>query len=659
MTDYTALDFDAIISDALGAVALDDEFDDEDDDLDDLDDLDDDGEEVPEEAVMLFLDSFMRHIGEPVYDPLRGLNGLGERVWVDTPEPATPQALIPTAMTADPDYRLARLDAGAWRRLRFRHDFEYWAASVAVVKHKLEGRDVPFVLNVPQRRLLAAFEDDRCAGRPIRVILLKARQWGGSTLTQIYMAWIQLCHRRNWHSLICGHTRDAALNIRGMYTKLLANYPADDTDEGIKAAFRPFEGAQNIRLITGRDCRVTVGTAENPDGVRGGDYAMAHLSEVAFWGDTPRHSARSFIQAVSGGIALMPYSLIVIESTANGIGNYFHSEWVRSREGLSDKHAVFIPWYDIEYNVDLSADPRAIIATLTERERQLVGRGASLANIAWYRAKARSFETPEMMQAEFPADDIEAFTNSGRNVFSSEAVERLRRACLPPAARGDVAGDVFVADSTGALAVWEHPVRGAAYVVTVDVGGRSAKADWSVVAVLKRGVQPEVVAQWRGHTDHDLLARHAEAVARYYNRALLVPESNTFETADGGAASDANSSTFVLARLAARYPNVYRRRSFDRATNTVGQLIGFHTNRSTKGMIIDGLIEAVREGAYIERDSEACNELATYELLPNGAYAARQGYHDDILMTRAIALHIIATEPAPVIDTNYSQAESW
>ena len=62
-------------------------------------------------------------------------------------------------------------------------------------------------------------EEMREAEQPIRLILLKARQWGGSTLIQIYMAWIQLVHRRNWNSVICAHLKESAANIKGMYTK--------------------------------------------------------------------------------------------------------------------------------------------------------------------------------------------------------------------------------------------------------------------------------------------------------------------------------------------------------------------------------------------------------------------------------------------------------
>ena len=44
----------------------------------------------------------------------------------------------------------------------------------------------------------------------------------------------------------------------------------------------------------------------------------------------------------------------------------------------------------------------------------------------------------------------------------------------------------------------------------------------------------------------------------------------------------------------------------------------------------------------------ACNELATSEQLPSGAYAAKAGHHDDILMTRAIAM-LVADEQPPEV----------
>lgn len=68
----------------------------------------------------------------------------------------------------------------SFRRLRMEHDFAYWAATVAYIKNKRGGDDMLFVLNRPQRRLVERLEEMRLAGRPIRLILLKARQWGGA-----------------------------------------------------------------------------------------------------------------------------------------------------------------------------------------------------------------------------------------------------------------------------------------------------------------------------------------------------------------------------------------------------------------------------------------------------------------------------------------------
>lgn len=182
-------------------------------------------------------------------------------------------------------------------------------------------------------------------------------------------------------------------------------------------------------------------------------------------------------------------------------------------------------------------------------------------------------------------------------------------------------------------------------MVAVDVGGRSESADWSVIAVFDRLgddgsplVRPKVVAQWRGHTFHDLLAWKAAAIAKWYDNALLVVESNTLETEE----SDAG---MILELLAQHYRDTYVRRSLDTLTQHETSRVGFHTNRSTKALIIDNLLGMVRDAGYVERDEMALNELASYEKKRSGAYGARQGCHDDILMTRAIGLYVISTLP--------------
>ncbi len=585
-----------------------------------------------------------RAAAEGGYDPVEGRGCCGPRELVDTPVEGLPRAFVPRAMTADPSYGSVRHDTAGWRRLRCRHDFEYWCAACVCIKHKTLGHDVPFVLNAPQRRVAAMLEADRRAGRPMRMIMLKARQWGGSTLVQMYMAWIQSCVRRNWHSLICAHVKDTAASIRGMYTKMLAAYPSELWDGDEPPRFRPFERSINVREIAGRGCRVTIGSAENQEAVRGSDYSMAHLSETAFWPATPRNSPADFIRAVCGAIALIPDSLIVMESTANGVGSYFHSEWLRCKAGDGDKHAVFVAWHEIEIYRLQPPDPEGLAASMNAYERMLWDAGLCLDQIYWYRRKRAEYADAAQMMAEFPTTDTEAFLNTGRGVFAPEAVERLRADCTVEPRRGETDGHRFRDDSLGGLRMWRDAEEGVRYVAAVDIGGRSSASDWSVIAVMRRarlpGERHEVVAQWRGHTDHDLLVRHAENIARHYNRALLIIESNTLETEAGG-----DPNLFVLSRLAERYGNLYRREGFDTATGRRTERIGFHTNRATKALVVAELIAAVRDGSYTERDPEACNELLTYEQLPNGAYAAKCGCHDDIVMTRALALHALHAAP--------------
>ncbi|MDE5661089.1 MAG: hypothetical protein K2I04_00495 [Muribaculaceae bacterium] len=597
-----------------------------------------------------------------VYDPLTGRGSFGARTEVKTPGDGLPRAAVPDTMLSDPLYKTVVADSTAWRRLRCRHDFEYWAATCVRVKDKQSSRDIPFVLNAPQRRVLGILEQDRLARRPMRMILLKARQWGGSTLVQMYMAWIQSCHMRNWHSVICAHVRDTAAGIRGMYAKMLGSYPEDMWEGDAPPCFKPYERSTNTRVIVGRDCRVTIGSGEKPDSIRGADYAMAHLSETAYWPSSRTRTPEAVMQAVCGGICLLPYSLVVVESTARGVGDFFHAEWLRAKAGKSDKRAVFVPWNEIAYYRLPCPDPAAVLGSMTPYERQLWEHGCDSGQILWYRHKTLEFESLSRLNAEFPADDIEAFTDSSDSVFSAASVEVLRSRIDREPVTGDVdtAGQRFTPDSKGKMKVWEGPQRGARYVAAVDVGGRSASSDWSVIAVLRADTAvPTVVAQWRGHVDHDILARKSVAVARYYNTALLVIESNTYETADYGGSSDSN--LFILSRLAEEYPNIYRRESFDTLTRTRTTRVGFHTNRSTKAMLIAGLIEAVRDATYVERDPEACNELLTYRSLPNGAYAARDGRHDDILMTRAIALHVIRTSALATarMPQRFTQRQSW
>ena len=550
-----------------------------------------------------------------------------------------------------------------WGKVRIKYDFEFWAVLFVRIKNKTGDSDIPFRLNRPQRRLLSELEDMRTKRLPIRLILLKARQWGGSTLVQMYMAWIQLVHRKNWNSVICAHLKDAAANIKGMYSKLLENYPVwlIDADKPLK--FQPYEKMGNTSVIAETGCKVTIGSAETPESVRGSDAVMAHLSEVAFWPHTRLKSPESLIRSVCGSVALLPDSVVVMESTANGTGNYFHQECERAKRGESDKRFLFIPWFEIEmYSVPVE-DYDALITSLTDYEKNLWDKGATLEAIAWYRMKRKEYRDHADMMAEYPSDDVEAFNHTGERVFDIRQVQRLRESCRPADKVGEVYGKAFSGKSVleglgfkeeagGRLHIWAFPDSDMSvkdrYLVVVDIGGRSSKADYSVIVVYDRywmlfGGVPEIVAQWRGHIDHDLLAWKSVQIAAFYHHALLVIESNTLETEH----TDGEHTEYILDTIADSYTHLYARVSAEMIRSQVPSKWGFHMNRSTKTMVVNHQIQMLRENGYIERDIQACYEHDVFERKPNGSFGAMDGHHDDILITRCIGNYICYTEPLP------------
>ncbi len=577
------------------------------------------------------------------YDPLTGVGCCGTRVevagcWV-------PKLLL----DQNPNYSM--LEPLQQERLRIVEDFEFWCARCVTIRDKMSGRSVPFVLNRPQRRLVAVMEGQRLAGQPVRIILLKARQWGASTLVQMYLAWMQMVRHKGWNSIICGHKHTSSKSIKRMYNTLLRHYPREmlDEEDANKLRFSKLEGQPNVQQIEARDCLVITGSSLSEDAARGFDLSMAHLSEVAFWKDSAMHDPDDVVRSVCGSVILKPETVIVLESTANGVGSFFHDEWLRAQSGSSDKEAVFVPWHEIGIYQREVVDAQALWEVMDKYEHALWDDGCTLEQINWYHSKRREYRSHELMMAEYPTSDSEAFATSGHHVFAREDLDRLAQECpLAPMAVGEVQGDAiegkrarenvrFVRSSSGLLKVWELPVTHSPspvrYLTVVDVGGRSEDSDYSVIAVWRAGdgfSKPSIVAQWRGHIDHDQLAIKAMQVAVFYNKALLVVESNTLTN----EAAREGESDYILEGLRPIYGNIYQRKN--------GKL-GFHTNVKTKSKAVAVLIAAVREGSYVERDIEAVNEMRCYEE-HNNRYGASPGKHDDILMTRAIGLYLINEE---------------
>lgn len=609
----------------------------------------------------------------------------------------------PECVTEEARRRGLSVSSDTYERLRCENDFPYWAAKYAYIKDKEGGEDKLFVLNRPQRKLVALLEEMRTAQKPIRLLLLKARQWGGSTCVQLYMAWLQLLHRKSLNSLIIAHQGAGTDEIKDMFDRLIRSYPLKllhPPGEDFKPNEKKIEGvgkSGSIWRLPARNCKIKVGTAERPDSCRGGDYSLVHCSEVGIWKSTAGKSPEQIIRAACSGVLLRPLTMIVYESTANGSENFFHSEYQSAKRGESQFKPLFISWFDIDLYSTPLKDPVTFARNLLEgkdsvtsvSDRRQPGsyiwwlweKGATLEAINWYIAERAKYSDHGLMASEYPSDDVEAFVHSGARVFDKYKIDELRANCRPPLYTGEIDSPLLPLHGrmpdddfrrrqlqevelrpmreNGSWKIWKLPEDNRKqriedrYVAVVDVGGRGVKSDWSVIVILdrepmSRGEGPEVVAQWRGHTDFDLLAWKAALGASFYDDALLVIESNSIETRDPDRDTDGDQSGFLLNRLREVYPNLYaRRRSEEEISLGLPCRYGFHTNAATKPMIIATMVKVVREGLYTERDAACLDELLAYEKRSNGSFGAIRGAHDDLLMTRAIGLHICFHELTP------------
>ncbi len=641
------------------------------------------------------------------FNPITGEGSVGKRVKLEIEDFSLPVQYTPEPMMRVPLVRqLAEAgsisqflkDIGAevteeerqkvieqFVRIRCRHDFAFWAALYVFIKQKGGGDDIHFRLNRPQRKLVERLERRRLQGKPIRLVLLKARQWGGSTCIQIYMAWLQLMHKVGLNSLIVGHVKDASNEVKDMFDRMIKAYPIEmlyKLGEEYNEREPKLVGvgnSGNIHRIPQRNCKIKIGTAEKPDSARGGDYNLVHCTEVGLWKKTDGKTPEQIVRSACSGILLKPYTMIVYESTANGTGNFFHKEYLAAKNGKSQFEAMFVAWYEIEqYTLPFaSEDERADFAVwlynnrnnptpASDREEPgtylwwLWEQGATLEAINWYIQERSKYSSHGEMASEYPSNDIEAFTFSGRRVFANEDVEQFRRDCRPPKYIGEIYGRAdegeealenlrFRKEEGGRFFMWQDVENDEdeevvdRYLVIVDVcKGHTEKADFADILVLDRlymmdAQPPSVVAEWHGHIDMDKLAWKAAQVAAYYNNALLVIESNTLETNNTKGEAE-----YILTLIHDVYGDqLYaRKQSAEDIREGAPRKYGYHTNPLTKKVVIHNLKTMVREHLYIEREEACLDEYLTYIENEKGAFEAMEGYHDDRLMTRAIGLQV-------------------
>jgi hypothetical protein len=490
-----------------------------------------------------------------------------------------------------------------WRRCR--KDEVYFLENYWNIQNPRDGR-VLFGLRQAQREALQEWERSRYS------LTLKARQIGWTTLVAAHQFWLAFFTPDQNIIDISRTEREAVLLLKK--TKYgYRNLPKWMVERGPTSLV---EHQQKMVFDNGSQI-VSMPSASDP--ARGESATLIVVDEWAFLPNPEEAWASIEPVADVGG-------RIIGLSTANGSGNFFHQTWVGAETRTNQFSPMFYPWSANE-----------------ERDSD------------WYETKKRSMTSWQLAQ-EYPSNAEEAFIKSGRTVFD---VDDLVRKILP---EEPVVGTLVTrshsrdfewipnhnANALDPISIWEKPEEYKAYVIGADVAEGLDWGDYSCAYVIEVETG-KVVACWHGHTPADLFGEEIFKLATWYNTALVGVESNN------------HGLTTITALRRMGYKRIFRRRRVNSTKgNTPMTEYGWHTNKSTKPLMIDELGKSIRDLSINILCAGVLGELRTYVRDERGAMGGSP--HDDRVMALAIANQMISFAWAPEYKQhvdNYMTVDWW
>ena len=481
------------------------------------------------------------------------------------------------------------------------------------------GSLVPLKFNDAQKKFYAMLKESY-GTKPSRFIVLKARQLGISTFTEAFITFMTM-FQPNTSSVIMAHLAESASSIFSMTKLFVSELPA---------GMRPREKYSNAKEIVfdgdGYGLKSSIRVMVASDATRGSTYKYAHLSEVAFW-EHPEEALLALNQAVP----MTDDSLIVMESTANGF-NYFYNLWQDAVNGRNDYTPIFFPWYvDPEYTRPYDG------FSLSPYESDIRERfDLTLDQLQWRRwCIANNCGGDEIkFRQEYPITPEEAFITSGTSVFNTELILEHMKNLAPPIRQGYFCYDYdglhitnirWMDDPLGYIKIYKDPKGNT--VIGGDTAGEGS--DFFVAQVLDS--DGYLCATLHHQFDEDLYVKQVYCLGAYYHSLVAI---------------EANFSSFPnreLQRL--HYPTLYVRESFDQIGSNAQERFGFRTTALTRPMIINQLVEIVREHIDRIQDRETLQEMLSFIRNSKGRPEASQGTHDDLVMGLAIAYEALSQLP--------------
>ena len=535
-----------------------------------------------------------------------------------------------------------------------------------------DGSEVKLRLKPAQWKLYNVVREQVKAGKPVRVIVLKARQQGFSTLISA-LIFHACATQENRGALLVAHVADATNNLHQMHVRFYDRLPMQlrpmrASSNAIELKFaNPSKDPAERAKEPGLRSRIRCATAGGKGVGRSDTLQYVHASEYAFWPDGVNTKADTLL-GILQAVPALPGTMVFIESTAKGFDD-FKLRWDAAVAGRSDFVPLFVGW-DEEPDYRRPVDPGTV---WTAEERELMARhGLSPEQMAWRRwciANNCGGDLDKFHQ-EYPLTPEEAFIASGSCWFNTAVImARLEELSgradpstalaggPPPLGRGGletgdsgrpmtaptarkgrfayrkvwdealrktVISEICFVEGEGPVTIWQKPEERVPYVIGGDTAGEGS--DWFSAYVVDN-TNAQMCARVYMQFDEAEYTAQVYCLGMHYNKALIGLE--------------VNFSTYPVRSLQDwAYPRIYVRQAEDDYTHKARTSYGWRTDGITRPAMLSELRETVEAHPEIIRDEQLLREMLVFVKDKNGRPAALEGEHDDLVMGYGITLKI-------------------
>lgn len=488
------------------------------------------------------------------------------------------------------------------------------------------GKIINLQFNEPQQRLYDIIKEQKLKNKPVRIVILKARQLGFSTIAESIL-FKETTTKFNVNTGIITHQDEATKNLFNM-SKLMY--------ECLPQEMKPAKKASNAQELifdndkgTGLKSKIRCMTAGSQGVGRSYTYDNLHVSELAFWPGNKKTTMTGLLQAVPN----LPSTIIIIESTANGF-EYFKEIWDGAVAGENDFIPLFVGWNELkDYQMPYTG------FELTSEEIQLQrDYNLSLEQLTWRRWCIRNncSNDIEQFKQEYPITPEEAFISTGACYFNKEIIigrinkikniKLLRKGYFSYSINGNKISDIeFIDDDKGYIDIYEEPKDGHPYVLGGDTAGDGS--DYFTGLVIDNSNSKQIAKLRHNKIDEDEYSRQIYCLGTYYNNALVGLENNY--------------STYPTKKLKEYdYPKMYIREVEDNIPEVIQDKYGFLTTKATRPIILAMLKEIFRDNISYINDLDVLYEGLVFIKNEKGRAEAEQGKHDDLIMGLAITYYI-------------------